>query len=74
MKYTLSLLSHYNLSYVFRMKEVNPSRGKNCSVIGCSKRIKNKAGKDENESRSDSDGTDDEETEIKRLYPRTFRA
>ena len=54
------------------MKRLNSLRGKNCGVIGCSKRIKNKAGKDDNETRSDSDVTDDEETEIKRLYPRTF--
>ena len=42
-----------------------------CSAIGCSKRKRIKS--DQN-NRSDSDGEPDEESTIKRQYPRTFHA
>ena len=42
-----------------------------CSVPLCNKRRKKKFDNEDN-FRSDSDGTEDEETEIKRLFPRTF--
>ena len=46
-------------------------RGYVCSVIGCIKRLH--TGKSEADGeRSDSDGEDDEESLIKRLFPRTF--
>ena len=47
-------------------------RGSSCVVSGCKKRRKNKEGESENAVRSDSDGTDDDDTEIKRMFPRTF--
>ena len=51
------------------MKE---SRGKNCVVLGCKKRQKNKTGEGDTADRSDSEGSEDEESTVKRLFPRTF--
>ena len=43
--------------------------GPQCSAFGCNKRKKKKNGE-----RSDSDGDPDEETPIKRQFPRTFHS
>ena len=47
--------------------------GTECCAFGCSKRRKNLKG-NKNNPRSDSDGSDDEESAIKRQYPRTFHS
>jgi hypothetical protein len=47
--------------------------GTECCAFGCSKRRKNLKGI-KNNPRSDSDGSDDEESAIKRQYPRTFHS
>ena len=48
-------------------------RGTNCSVLGCSKRRKKKSPTEgESFSRSDSDGSEDDESAVKRKFARTF--
>ena len=47
--------------------------GTECCAFGCSKRRKSFKTM-ENNQRSNSDGSDDEESSIKRQYPRTFHA
>ena len=47
-----------------------PYRGPQCSAWRCNKRKKSKAAQKDN--RSDSDGTSDDETPVKRQFPRTF--
>ena len=47
-------------------------RGAGCAVIGCNKRRKNKEGESESVQRSDSEGSEDDESVIKRMVPRTF--
>ena len=50
------------------------SIGTNCIVSGCTNRKKNKEQGGESVVRSDSDGSDDDESMIKRMYPQTFLA
>ncbi|CAB4030215.1 Hypothetical predicted protein, partial [Paramuricea clavata] len=45
-------------------------RGTQCCVFGCAKR--KKIGENKGESRSDSEGSDDEESVVKRKFPRSF--
>lgn len=45
-------------------------RGTQCCVFGCAKR--KKIGENKGEARSDSEGSDDEESEVKRKFPRSF--
>ena len=65
-----NLNCHWYLSIVDYSPTMSHSRGSNCVVSGCKKRRKNK--ESESAGRSDSEGTDDDETEIKRMFPRTF--
>ena len=44
--------------------------GTQCCAFGCNMRKKRKL--DNATIRSDSDGSDDEESEVKRKFPRTF--
>ena len=57
---------------IYRMSKV--IKGHSCFVSGCRKRKKNKEREGQSVTRSDSDGSSDEESMIKRLYPRTFHA
>ena len=50
------------------MGKVN--RGSQCCALGCCKRVKVDA--DKSELRSDSEGEIDEESHIKRSFPRSF--
>lgn len=45
-------------------------RGRQCCAFGCSKR--KKVGPDAKSVRSDSEGSSDEESKLKRKFPRTF--
>ena len=54
---------------IFRIK-VMGKQGTECVAYGCNKRKRNT--KDSNYVRSDSEGSDDEETSKKRTLPRTF--
>ena len=47
-------------------------RGQMCIVAGCKKRNKNKLVDGKTVVRSEIEGSDDEESEIKRMFPRTF--
>ena len=44
--------------------------GMQCCAFGCNKHKKRKV--DNTTIRSDSDGNDDEESKVKRTFPRTF--
>ena len=55
----------------YRMKKV---KGQSCIVSGCKKRKKNKEQNSQGWVRSDSEGSDDDESMLKRMYPRTFHA
>lgn len=46
--------------------------GTQCCAFGCKKRKRKK--EDENRLRSDSEGSEDDESHIKRTFPRTFHA
>lgn len=45
-------------------------RGTQCCAFGCAKR--KKIGQNKGEPRSDSEGSDDEESTVKRKFPRAF--
>ena len=49
-------------------------KGTSCIVFGCKKRKKNKEKDGQSRVRSDSEGSDDDESVLKRMYPRTFHA
>ena len=62
-----------NINTLYRMSyRMSKSRGTNCVVIGCRKRTKNKECDGETVVRSESEGSEDEESTIKRMFPRTF--
>ena len=46
--------------------------GTQCCAFGCNKRKKRKL--EQEAARSDSEGSEDEESQIKRKYPRTFHS
>ena len=46
--------------------------GTQCFAFGCNKRKRVKEDKDK--PRSDSEGSDDEESSVKRKFPRTFHS
>ena len=50
----------------------NEFRGQICIVAGCKKRNKNKLVNGKTVVRSESEGSDDKESDIKRMFPRTF--
>ena len=57
---------------IIQLERMTESRGTNCVVAGCSKRKKKKEGEGETVVRSDSEGSEDEESTVKRWFPRTF--
>ena len=74
MKPALFNRRHFHWDH-FNCGSVRNNMGKNgtqCCAFGCNKRKKRKS--DATLVRSDSDGSDDEESAIKRKFPRTFHS
>ncbi len=53
-------------------KNMPDHRGTQCCAYGCTKRMKGLQSRNDEYNRSDSEGSPDDETVIKRQFPHTF--